>query len=39
MQEYRFEFETGNRFIFQIVDSLMQSWEGGGGVTLDLPPL
>ena len=31
MQEYRFELETGNGFIFQIVDSLMQFWEGGGG--------
>ena len=30
MQEYRFEFETGNGFLFQIVDSLMQFWEGGG---------
>ena len=43
MQEYRFELETGNGFIFQIVDSLMQFWEGGGGggagVTLDLPRL
>ena len=37
-QEYRFEFETGNGFIFQIVDSVMQSGGGGGGGAPPPPP-